>query len=51
MNNKETMNIYYYKKDYWTLLSKAPKRPFSTVYLKENILNVEYQKEMLINII
>tara|TARA_Y100001936_G_scaffold253443_1_gene318131 strand:+ start:296 stop:1627 length:1332 start_codon:yes stop_codon:yes gene_type:complete len=39
MNSKETMNIYYYKKDYWTLLSKAPKRPLSTVYLKENILN------------
>lgn len=33
---KETMNIYYYKKDYWTLLSKAPKRPLSTVYLQEN---------------
>lgn len=39
MNSKETMNIYYYKKDYWTLLSKAPKRPLSTVYLKENILD------------
>ncbi len=37
--NKETMNIYYYKKDYWTLLSKAPKRPLSTVYLKENMLD------------
>ena len=34
--SKETMNIYYYKKDYWTLLSKSPKRPLSTVYLKEN---------------
>lgn len=37
--SKETMNIYYYKKDYWTLLSKAPKRPLSTVYLKENTLD------------
>jgi len=41
--NKETMNIYYFKKDYWTLLSKSPKRPSSTVYLKEglkdNIMN------------
>lgn len=36
--SKETMNIYYYKKDYWTLLSKAPKRPLSTVYLQENKL-------------
>ena len=34
--SKETMNIYYYKKDYWTLLSKSPKRPLSTVYLKKN---------------
>jgi len=33
--SKETMNIYYYKKDYWTLLSKSPKRLLSTVYLKE----------------
>jgi chaperone BCS1 len=37
------MNIYYFKKDYWTLLSKSPKRPSSTVYLKEglkdNIMN------------
>ena len=39
MNSKETMNIYYYKKDYWTLLSKSPKRPLSTVYLKENVLD------------
>lgn len=39
MNSKETMNLYYYKKDYWTLLSKSPKRPLSTVYLKENILD------------
>ena len=36
---KETMNIYYYKKDYWTLLSKSPKRPLSTVYLQENKLD------------
>ena len=36
---KETMNIYYYKKDYWTLLSKSPKRPLSTIYLKENVLD------------
>ena len=32
---KETMNIYYYKKDFWTLLSKSPKRSMSTVYLRE----------------
>ena len=43
MNTKETMNIYYYKKDYWTLLSKSPKRPIETVYLKKE------QKEDIIN--
>lgn len=43
MNKKETMNIYYYKKDYWTLLSKSPKRPIETVYLKKG------QKEDIIN--
>ena len=26
MNTKETMNVYYYKKDYWTLLSKDLQR-------------------------
>ena len=33
--SKETMRIYYYKKDYWALLSKAPKRPIETIYLKK----------------
>jgi len=33
--SSETMRIYYYKKDYWALLSKAPKRPVDTIYLKE----------------
>lgn len=32
---KDTMCIYYYKKDYWTLFSKSPKRSIDTVYLKE----------------
>jgi len=35
--SKETMNVYYYKKDFWQLLSKSPKRPLSTVYLKEGL--------------
>ena len=34
--SKETMNVFYWKKDYWTLLSKSPKRSIDTVYLKEN---------------
>jgi|TARA_Y100000389_G_scaffold75672_1_gene72328 hypothetical protein len=44
MNTKETMNVYYYKKDYWTLLSKSPKRPLSTVYLPEDILQTTIDK-------
>ena len=34
-SSKETMCIYYYKKEYWALLSKSPKRPIETIYLKE----------------
>lgn len=33
---KDTMCIYYYKKEYWTLFSKSPKRSIDTIYLKEN---------------
>ena len=33
--SKETMCVYYYKKDYWALLSKSPKRPSSTIYLRK----------------
>lgn len=40
---KDTMRIYYYKKDYWALLSKSPKRPMNTIYLKkgqrENVIS------------
>ena len=32
---KETMRIFYYKSDYWILLSKSPKRSIDTLYLKE----------------
>jgi len=35
--SKETMCVFYYKKDYWVLLSKAPKRPIDTIYLKEGV--------------
>ena len=48
-NTKETMNIYYYKKDFWTLLSKSPKRPLSTVYLKENTQDKTLNNEIGIN--
>jgi predicted AAA+ superfamily ATPase len=32
---KDTICIYYYKKDFWTLFSQAPKRSIDTIYLKE----------------
>jgi hypothetical protein len=31
----ESMNVYYWKKDYWVLLAKTPKRQTDTIYLKE----------------
>ena len=34
-STNETIRIYYFRKEYWTLLSKAPKRPIQTLYLKE----------------
>ena len=40
--SKETMRIFYYKSDFWVLLSKSPKRPINTLYLKEG------EKEKLI---
>ena len=33
--NQETMCIYYYKKEYWCLLAKSPKRNIDTIYLKK----------------
>lgn len=34
--SKETIRIYYFN-EYWQLLSKRPKRPLKTIYLKEGI--------------
>ena len=34
--SSDTMRVYYYKKDYWALLSKSPKRPINTIYLKKD---------------
>lgn len=34
-STSDTMRVYYYKKDYWALLSKSPKRPINTIYLKK----------------
>lgn len=36
-SSRETMCVFYYKKDYWMLLAKAPKRPIDTIYLKEGV--------------
>ena len=33
----DSMNVYYYKKDYWVLFSKTPKRSEDTIYLKEGV--------------
>jgi len=33
---KDTIKIYYYKNDWWNLLSITNKRPLNTLYLKEN---------------
>ena len=41
-NTRDSMNVYYYKKDYWVLLAKSPKRPEDTIYLREG------QKEEII---
>lgn len=44
-SSNETIRIYYYARDYWTMLSKTPKRNIDTLYLKEG------QKESIIEII
>ena len=35
-SSNETIRIYYFKKEFWHLLAKAPKRPIETLYLKKN---------------
>ena len=35
-SNNNSMLVYYYKAEYWSLLSKIPKRNCETVFLKEN---------------
>ncbi len=34
-STRDTIRIYYYQKEFWTLLSKSPKRPIDTLYLKQ----------------
>jgi len=33
--HKDSFNIYYYKSEFWMLLSKTPKRSSDTIYLKK----------------
>ena len=44
-SSSDTMRVFYYKKDYWALLSKSPKRGLNTIYLKEGV-----RDELLSNI-
>ena len=44
-SSNDTIRIYYFRKDYWSLLSKAPKRPIETLYLKEG------EKEKLVSMV
>lgn len=36
-SDKKTLNISYWKKDYWSFISQNPKRPIETLYLKEGV--------------
>ena len=44
-STNETIRVFYYKKEYWALLSKLPKRPLDTLYLKKG------QKESLTGLV
>ncbi len=35
--NKLTLNISYWKKEYWNFISQNPKRPIETLYLQEGV--------------
>lgn len=36
-STNSTVTINYYKKEYWSQISKIPKRPLDTLFLKENM--------------
>lgn len=44
-SSNETIRIYYFQKEFWNMLSKAPKRPIETLYLKEG------EKETLLSMV
>ena len=41
-SSKKTIKVYMWRKDFWNLLFKSPKRPIDTLYLKKG------QKECLL---
>ena len=41
----DTIRIFYFQKDYWNMLGKAPKRPIETLYLKKG------EKEKLLSMV
>lgn len=43
-SSSETMCTYYFKNEYWSLLSKVPKRPLSTIYLKKGVKESIFEK-------
>jgi len=44
-SSNDTIRIFYYQKEFWSLLSKSPKRSIDTLYLKEG------EKEKLMSIV
>ena len=44
-SNNDTVRVFYFKKEYWAMLSKVPKRPIETLYLKKG------QKESLTDLV
>ena len=42
---KDTIRIFYYRKEFWNLLAKSPKRSIDTLYLKEG------EKEKLVSLV
>jgi len=43
-SENNTINISYWRKDYWNMLFKCPKRPIDTLYLKEGMKEEIVQK-------
>ena len=40
-SNNETIRIFYYQKEFCLLLSKSPKRPIDTLYLKKKVKKIK----------